>query len=51
MNLNLNGTQYNDNLQAVSAQARCLMSASRQRVQHRKQAMLNRVAAEVGLDA
>lgn len=51
MNFNFNNTQQNNNLHTVSAQARCLMSARRQKVQHRKQAMLNRVAAEVGVEA
>lgn len=51
MNFNFNTTQQNDNLQTVSDQARCLMSARRQRIQHRKQAMLNRVAVEVGIEA
>lgn len=51
MNRNFNGTQYDENLHTVSAQARCLMSANRQRIQQRQQAMRTRVAAEVGVDA
>lgn len=51
MNLNFNSTQHDENLQTVATQARSLMSANRQRVQQRQQAMRTRVAAEVGVDA
>lgn len=51
MNFNQKDTQYDNNLRTVAAQARYLMNANRQRVQHRSQAMLNRAAAEVGLDS
>lgn len=51
MNLNFNHIQHDDNLQKLSATARHLMSANRQRVQHRSQAMLNRAVAELKIDA
>lgn len=51
MNLNFNGIQSDNNHRTITAQARHLMSANRQRLQHRTQAMLNRTAAEVGLDS
>lgn len=53
MNLNFNNIQHNNNLNlhTISAQARYLMSAGRQRVQQRKQVMHNRVVAELGIDA
>lgn len=51
MNLNFNDTQYFDNPQSISATARLLMSARRQKVQSRSQSMLNRAAAEVGVSA
>lgn len=51
MNLNFNNTQHNGSLNEISAQARYLMSAGRQKVQQRKQAMHNRVAAELEIDA
>ncbi len=47
----MNFNQHDNNLRTVAAQARNLMSAKRQRVQHRAQAMLNRTATEVGLDS
>ncbi len=51
MNLNFNNIQHSNNLHTISAQARYLMSAGQQRVQQRKQAMHNRVVAELGIDA
>ncbi len=51
MNLNFNNVQHKNNLHTISTQARYLMSAGRQRVQQRKQAMHNRVVAELGIDA
>ncbi len=50
MNLNLNNIQHKNNLHTISAQARYLMSQERQRVQQRKQAMHNRVVAELEID-
>jgi hypothetical protein len=51
MNFNQHDTQHDNNLRTVAAQARYLMSAKRQRTQHRSQAMLNRAAAEVGINS
>lgn len=51
MNLNFKGTQSDENLQTVSATARLLISARRQKVHYRKQAMLSRAAEELGIDA
>ncbi len=45
------GISNDENSPAVSAQARWLMSAHRQRVQNRSQSMLQRAAAQVGIDA
>ena len=50
MNLNFNNIQHKNNHHTISAQARYLMSQERQRVQQRKQAMHNRVVAELGID-
>ncbi|MGF1482379.1 MAG: hypothetical protein ACFB4I_23370 [Cyanophyceae cyanobacterium] len=47
--LNHSNTQ-STNSRSVSAQARFLMSQRRQRQQNRSQTMLQRAAAEVGLD-
>ncbi len=51
MNLNFNNTQDSGNSNEISAQARYLMSAGRQRVQQRRQAMHNRLVAELKMDA
>ena len=51
MNLNFNNTLNSGNSNEISAQARYLMSAGRQRVQQRRQAMHNRVVAELRMDA
>ena len=51
MNLNFNNTLDSGNFNEISAQARYLMSAGRRRVQQRRQAMHNRVVAELRMDA
>lgn len=44
------GIQQNNNPQSVSAQARLLMSESRQKMQQRQQSMLQRTVSEFGID-
>lgn len=51
MNTDFNNNQQNDNLQTVVTQARSLMTAQRQKVQHRIQSMHNRAVAEIGIEA
>ncbi len=50
MNFKQHDTQHDNNSRTVAAQARHLMSAQRQRVQRRSQAILNRTATEIGID-
>lgn len=50
MNFKQHDPQHDSDSHTVAQQARYLMSAERQRVQHRRQAMLNRKATEIGLD-
>jgi hypothetical protein len=51
MNFKQHDTQHDNNSRTVAAQARYLMSAERQRIQCRSQAILNRTATEIGLDS
>lgn len=51
MKNNHSGIPNTENSQPVSAQARLLMSQSRQKLQNRQQSMLQRVASKVGIDA
>ncbi|MGH2414960.1 MAG: hypothetical protein ACRDEA_14980 [Microcystaceae cyanobacterium] len=43
-------SQSHDSSQAIRAQARLLMSQSRQRQQNRQQSMLQRAAGELGIN-
>lgn len=47
MNLNFNNTQHNGSPNEISAQARYLMNAERQRAKQRRQAMLHGVTEEL----
>jgi hypothetical protein len=50
MKSNTVGIQYNQKSRSVNAQARLLMSQSRQKLQNRQKSMLHRAASEVGID-
>lgn len=45
------GIEHDYNPEVISAQARLLMSESRQKVRNRERSMLKRAASEVGLGA
>ncbi len=51
MNFNFNNTQHNGSPNEISAQARYLMNAERQRARQRRQAMHSRVVAELEMYA